>query len=83
VPSNEVHETSDGKTIRIEYREENGIILKVFVVGRIDPCRLCIDVLPDDENLPKSKAESVADRGRTQSEETRATRHVLHRIDCD
>jgi len=26
LPPNEVHETSDGKTIRTEYREENGII---------------------------------------------------------
>ena len=29
VPANEVHETNDGKTIRIEYREENGAIYKV------------------------------------------------------
>lgn len=31
VPQNEVHETPDGKTIRIEYREENGTIYKVFI----------------------------------------------------
>jgi len=30
VPANEVVETTDGKTIRVEYREENGIIYKVF-----------------------------------------------------
>jgi translation initiation factor 3 subunit G len=28
IPANEVHETPDGKTIRIEYREENGTIYK-------------------------------------------------------
>ncbi|UJR24732.1 hypothetical protein I4U23_006106 [Adineta vaga] len=28
IPANEVHETNDGKTIRIEYREENGTIYK-------------------------------------------------------
>ena len=30
VPANEVQETNDGKTIRIEYREENGTIYKVY-----------------------------------------------------
>lgn len=30
VPPNEVHQTNDGKTIRIEYREENGTIYKVI-----------------------------------------------------
>jgi len=28
IPANEVYETNDGKTIRIEFREENGIIYK-------------------------------------------------------
>lgn len=28
LPANEVHQTNDGKTIRIEYREENGTIYK-------------------------------------------------------
>ncbi|CAF0970660.1 unnamed protein product [Rotaria magnacalcarata] len=28
IPANEVHETNDGKTIRVEYREENGTIFK-------------------------------------------------------
>ncbi|CAF2966047.1 unnamed protein product [Rotaria sp. Silwood2] len=28
IPANEVHETNDGKTIRVEYREENGTIYK-------------------------------------------------------
>ncbi|CAF1154132.1 unnamed protein product [Rotaria sordida] len=28
IPANEVYETNDGKTIRVEYREENGIIYK-------------------------------------------------------
>ncbi len=31
VPPNEVYETGDGKTIRVEYREENGTIFKVFI----------------------------------------------------
>jgi hypothetical protein len=30
VPANETYDTNDGKTIRIEYREENGTIYKVF-----------------------------------------------------
>jgi hypothetical protein len=28
IPPNEVYETGDGKTIRVEYREENGTIFK-------------------------------------------------------
>jgi len=28
LPANEVYETSDGKTIRVEYREENGVTYK-------------------------------------------------------
>lgn len=35
VPANETRETEDGKTIQIEYREDNGKIYKVSSFGYV------------------------------------------------
>jgi hypothetical protein len=59
VPANEVHETNDGKTIRIEYREENGTIFKVYSFSFEKKQIFRFINLLDNKNISKSKIESI------------------------
>lgn len=69
VPPNEVHQTNDGKTIRIESREENGTIDKVFshwhsIISWSSSLSRCLD----NKNLSKWKIASFTDCRRKKSE---------------
>ena len=81
VPAEEIYKTDDGKTIRIEYREENGTIYKVF------PTRLLLitnqnRLFLDDKNISKSKIKSFARRGRKKSKTTETGREDFSHCNC-